>query len=67
VGGVRWEDHTHLLLVVSDRTHPTIGRYGDLLALQAVVRCDVSSVTCELATVPRRTSPWETAAYGLVA
>jgi hypothetical protein len=66
VSALRWEDDTHLLLVVSDRTHATIGRYGDLQPLEALVRCDVRSVTCELATTPRRTSDGETAAYGLV-
>lgn len=63
---MRWEDDTHLLLVVDDRTLAIIGRYGDIQPLEALVRCDVTTLTCELATAPRRTALMATAAYGLV-
>jgi hypothetical protein len=66
VSAMRWEDDTHLLLVVADRTEATIGPSGEIQPHQALVRCDVHALTCELATTPRTTSQWETAPYGLV-
>ena len=66
VKAMRWEDDTHLLLVVADRTLAVIGTAGEIVPLEALVRCNVHTVTCELATIPRRTSPVDTAAYGLV-
>lgn len=66
VSALRWEDNTHLLLVVADRTLAVIGSAGEIQPLEALVRCDVHTVTCELATTPRRTTPVDTAAYGLI-
>jgi hypothetical protein len=66
VNAMRWEDDTHLLLVVADRTQAVTGRDGAIEPLEALVRCDVRAVSCELATTPRRTSQMGTAAYGLV-
>jgi hypothetical protein len=66
VQDLKWEDDTHLLLVVADRTLATQGQAHQIQPLEAVVRCDVTTVTCELATPPARTSPGRTAAYGLV-
>jgi hypothetical protein len=39
---------------------------SEIQPLEALVRCNVRTVTCELATTPRRTSMTDTAAYGLV-
>ena len=66
MSALRWEDNTHLLLVVAG---PDPGRHrqrGEIQPLEALVRCDVHTVTCELATTPRRTTPVDTAAYGLI-
>jgi hypothetical protein len=66
VSAMRWEDDTHLLLVVADRTEATIGASSEIQPHQALVRCNVHAPTCELATTPRTTSQWKTAPYGLV-
>jgi hypothetical protein len=66
VNELRWEDDTHLLLVVDDRTLAILGPAHDIEPLEAIVRCDVTVPSCELATTPRRTAPMETSPYGLV-
>ena len=58
---VAFEDHTHLLLAVSDSTYGTGRR-----PFAALVRCELTSVTCRLATAPKPWTPGRVRPYGIV-
>jgi hypothetical protein len=56
-----FEDDRHVLLVVADET----GRPARP-AREAIVRCDVSTATCRLATTPRAVTHTGAGSYGLL-